>query len=262
MPADVLIVDDKKTNRLLLRAQLDSMGLDLAEASGPGEALEFVQSEKPRLAIIDYMMPGMTGVELLRAFKRDINTTQVEGIGVSAMAADPSVEARWRLEGGHSFMFRPFVLADLQGAVRAVSSAAWRPYGECAKRLQNALDAKRIKRPFFSYADADLVQVLQTTRELEPKGFRCFVAERDCKEGDRLSMAEAIEACDGLVLFASDQSVQRDYVVGEVRHALDCDLPVVPALLNEGAPLAKVDVRLLVPKYVKLYEAIARGRLR
>jgi CheY-like chemotaxis protein len=62
----VLIVDDEQTNRDLLSRRLERAGFDVkAAASGP-EALEMLDAHAVDLVLLDNMMPGMSGVELLR----------------------------------------------------------------------------------------------------------------------------------------------------------------------------------------------------
>ena len=68
----VLVVDDNATNRRILVAQLARWGVTPLEASSPREALEFMgRGEVPDLAIIDFLMPEMNGLELARAIRAD-----------------------------------------------------------------------------------------------------------------------------------------------------------------------------------------------
>jgi two-component system sensor histidine kinase/response regulator len=71
-----LIVDDNATNRKILSHQLDSLGMIHEEADSGMEALELLRAAAARgvpydLAVLDFMMPGMDGLELARAIKSD-----------------------------------------------------------------------------------------------------------------------------------------------------------------------------------------------
>jgi signal transduction histidine kinase/CheY-like chemotaxis protein len=74
--ARVLIVDDNATNRLILERQLDAWGAITTTADSGPEALDLLQSAVadgtlPALAIVDYHMPGMDGLELAQAIEAD-----------------------------------------------------------------------------------------------------------------------------------------------------------------------------------------------
>ena len=65
----VLIVDDSRFQRRILKAMLVGWGYDVVEASSGAEALELVEKKLPDLVISDWMMPGMTGLEFCHAFR-------------------------------------------------------------------------------------------------------------------------------------------------------------------------------------------------
>jgi len=70
----VLIAEDSRTVRLLLEGQLKSWGYDPVPASDGQEALDILRSDDgPRLAILDWQMPKLDGVEVCRRVKEDLN---------------------------------------------------------------------------------------------------------------------------------------------------------------------------------------------
>ena len=66
----VLIVDDNDTNRRILSAQLEAWGLRASAAATPTAAIELLKEQTFEVAVIDYRMPEMTGVELARHVRR------------------------------------------------------------------------------------------------------------------------------------------------------------------------------------------------
>src|SRR5262249_41039686 len=68
-----LVVDDNATNRMVLSHNLAGWGLRVSDASGGAEALATLRSaeEAFTLALLDYQMPGMDGLELARHIKAD-----------------------------------------------------------------------------------------------------------------------------------------------------------------------------------------------
>jgi signal transduction histidine kinase len=66
----ILIADDDATTRLMLQGVLSRLGYDVNEAGDGTEAwAQLTVADPPRMAIIDWMMPGMTGPELCRKLK-------------------------------------------------------------------------------------------------------------------------------------------------------------------------------------------------
>lgn len=69
---DVLTVDDDDQIRLMLHAVLADAGYQVHEASNGGNALAFLRARtEPLLVLLDLMMPGMRGDQVLRAVERD-----------------------------------------------------------------------------------------------------------------------------------------------------------------------------------------------
>jgi DNA-binding response OmpR family regulator len=66
MPEKILVVDDDPDMLQILQWTLASVGDVLSAAEG-GTALRLVEDEKPRLILLDVAMPGMSGIEVLRA---------------------------------------------------------------------------------------------------------------------------------------------------------------------------------------------------
>lgn len=69
MAERVLIVDDERVNRALLRAYLAGIGVELVEADGGAAALELARREPVDLVLLDVLMPGVGGLEACRALK-------------------------------------------------------------------------------------------------------------------------------------------------------------------------------------------------
>src|SRR5579872_4556954 len=71
LPVKILIADDSIVSRHLLEATLHSWGYDVIAACDGMEALEFLQKpDAPALAILDWMMPGLTGPEVCKRIRQ------------------------------------------------------------------------------------------------------------------------------------------------------------------------------------------------
>ncbi|MFY9237671.1 MAG: response regulator [Roseovarius sp.] len=66
----VLVVDDSRLQRKILVSSLKKWGFETVEASSGDQALEICRRTPPDLVLSDWMMPGMTGIEFCREFRR------------------------------------------------------------------------------------------------------------------------------------------------------------------------------------------------
>jgi len=113
-PATILVVDDEKPNRRTIDRILRKEGYDVIESTGGKEALEVLRSRATTLLLTDLKMPGMDGVELLRAARMVSPDTEV--ILMTAFGTvETAVEAM--KEGAYDFLTKPLKRHDLLQAV-------------------------------------------------------------------------------------------------------------------------------------------------
>jgi DNA-binding NtrC family response regulator len=105
MAEKILIVDDEPSNRNILRQEFAHRGYAVETANDGAEALRKVESARPDLVILDFMMPGMSGLEVLRELRKRENDPAV--IMITAYGTvERAVEAM--REGAYDFITRPF----------------------------------------------------------------------------------------------------------------------------------------------------------
>ncbi|HTN70025.1 MAG TPA: response regulator [Methylomirabilota bacterium] len=119
MPNKILIVDDEPFNLDLLEQELVDEGYTIERASDGAEALEKVPSFQPDLILLDYMMPKMNGLEVLKHLKED---ERHKGIPVILLTAKASQEDKVRgLDAGaEDYVIKPFDAIELLARVRAM----------------------------------------------------------------------------------------------------------------------------------------------
>jgi DNA-binding response OmpR family regulator len=100
----ILIADDEAEIRSLLKLYLENDGYSVVEAEDGIKALEMVTSEKPDLCVLDIMMPGMDGYQVLRKIREDNN---VPVIILSAKDADSEKILGLNL-GADDYIAKPF----------------------------------------------------------------------------------------------------------------------------------------------------------
>ena len=80
----ILIVEDEAAVRELLAATLLGAGYSVLEAANGSEAQESVAAERPSLILLDWMLPGMSGLELAKWLKKDQQLADIPIIMLTA----------------------------------------------------------------------------------------------------------------------------------------------------------------------------------
>jgi CheY-like chemotaxis protein len=119
----VLVVDDARDVRNLIAAHLKRGGHTVLLAEDGAEALDLAREQKPDLAIVDIMMPGMNGYELTETI-REIPVMQDLPVIVLTARAGGADRAHAFRVGADSFIQKPFELQRLTDAIASVMQLA------------------------------------------------------------------------------------------------------------------------------------------
>lgn len=101
----MLIVDDDLDVRALLRATLEKSGYRVLEAADGQQALEQMNAHSVQLVITDLVMPGMEGIETIRAIRRDYPGVKI--VAMSGSFGDVLLRAAGKL-GADRVLRKPF----------------------------------------------------------------------------------------------------------------------------------------------------------
>jgi len=116
MSKKILVVDDKKELRTLLKQYLSQEGFDIDTAGNGQEALYLARQGKPDLILLDLMMPEMGGYEFMRTYSREADTPII--ILTAKLEENDKVLG---LElGADDYITKPFSMRELTARVRAV----------------------------------------------------------------------------------------------------------------------------------------------
>ncbi len=107
MNPKILSVDDSKTIRMLLKRLFTPFVCELFEAGDGQEGLEVVNREKPDLIILDYNMPVMDGVTMLRQMRENPEFKRLPVIMLTAEASPEIIGTVARL-GVRDYVTKPF----------------------------------------------------------------------------------------------------------------------------------------------------------
>jgi len=115
----ILIVEDERPIREMIAFHLTRAGYDTLEAEDSRQARRLLADERPVLALIDWMLPDMSGLELTRMLKRDNEFEDLAVIMLTARADEHDKVTG--LEGGaDDYVTKPFSPRELVARIKAV----------------------------------------------------------------------------------------------------------------------------------------------
>jgi len=114
--ATILICDDQETLRDLVRGALAGNGYTIVEASDGDESLELARTLRPDLVVLDLVMPGLSGHEVLFELRRDPLLSETRVIVCTATSKTMNVHLASEL-GADRFFEKPFRPTELAAAV-------------------------------------------------------------------------------------------------------------------------------------------------
>jgi DNA-binding response OmpR family regulator len=115
--ARVLVIDDEAPIRLLCRVNLEAAGMEVREAADGISGLAAARAEPPDVILLDVMMPGMDGWEVLAELLEDDRTENIPIIFLTARA-ELRDQARGLELGGIDYVTKPFNPIDLAPLVQ------------------------------------------------------------------------------------------------------------------------------------------------
>jgi CheY-like chemotaxis protein len=114
----ILIVEDDELQRELLRSILELAEYEVLEAEDGTMALEMARSERPDLIVTDNYMPGLDGLGLIEAVRKDPELRRIPVVLLTAGDED-AARKRGRTRGLDHFVQKPVIADDLLGLLRS-----------------------------------------------------------------------------------------------------------------------------------------------
>ncbi len=131
----VLIVDDEQNIRSLLAYSLEKAGYEVLQAKDGPDAIGLIRERKPELVVLDVMMPGMDGHEVLMRLRAANDTSRMPVIMLTARGADADKVYGLNM-GADDYMSKPFSVNELMARVRALLRRASPEAAESAQELE------------------------------------------------------------------------------------------------------------------------------
>ncbi len=227
-PARVLVIEDNDDLAFGLRANLEVEGYDVAVAGDGDAALECIASADHDLIILDLMLPGRSGLDVLRQLRADGHETPVLILTARGSEVDKVLGLRL---GADDYVTKPFGLLELIARVEVLLRRVRKP---------TALEQR------WTFADVEVIessrQVLRRGERvsLAPKEYALLVAllKREGKVATRLELMREVWGHSAVVV-----SRTVDTHIAELRRKLEAD----PARPRHLLTVRKVGYRLAVP---------------
>lgn len=119
MNAHILLVEDEKPIREMLRFALSASGNRISEASNTAEADEIIENDRPDLILLDWMLPGLSGLDYAKRLSSLDSTKDLPIIMLTARAEEDSKISG--LDAGvYDYITKPFSTRELLARIKAV----------------------------------------------------------------------------------------------------------------------------------------------
>jgi two-component system phosphate regulon response regulator PhoB len=207
MNTRILIVEDEEALTLLLRYNLEAEGYEVETAARGDDADTRLREASPDLVILDWMLPGVSGIELCRRLRSRPESRQLPIIMLTARGEE-SERVRGLATGADDYIVKPFSVPELIARVNALLRRA------SPERVADVLNFGEIS------IDRDKKRVSRGGRDVElgPTEYRLleFLMERP---GRVFSREQLLNGVWGNDIFIDERTV--DVHVGRLRKALN-----------------------------------------
>lgn len=228
MSARVLVVEDEEPLALLLRYNLEAEGFRVQVAEDGEDAKVLIDEESPDLIVLDWMLPGVSGLELCRRLRTSRTTRNIPIIMLTARGEEAD-RVRGLATGADDYVVKPFSVPEFMARVRAILRRA------SPERIANVLVVGDIS------LDRDAHRVTRNGREvrLGPTEFRLleFLMQ---SPGRVFSRAQLLDGVWGRDIYVDERTV--DVHIGRLRKAVNRGREKDPIRTVRGAGYAINDM--------------------
>ena len=117
LKAKLLLVEDEASQQVILDYNLKSAGYETVQASDGYQALQLIDEELPDLILLDWMLPGVSGIEICRQLKARTDTREIPIIMLSARSEEVD-KVRGLETGADDYMQKPYGIQELLARIK------------------------------------------------------------------------------------------------------------------------------------------------
>jgi two-component system phosphate regulon response regulator PhoB len=207
MSARILIVEDEEALTMLLRYNFEAEGYEVDSVARGDEAETRLKEKTPDLIVLDWMLPGISGIELCRRLRARVETRALPIIMLTARGEE-SEKVRGLATGADDYIVKPFFVPELLERVKAVLRRA------NPERVANILSIGGIE------LDREKKRVTRNGRpvDLGPTEFKLleFLMQRPGRVFTREQLLDGVWGSD---IYIDERTV--DVHVGRLRKAIN-----------------------------------------
>lgn len=202
----VLLVEDEPAQREVLAYNLRSEGFDVVTAADGDEATLMVEEEMPDIIVLDWMLPGISGIEICRRLKSKSETRSIPVLMLSARAEEVD-RVRGLETGADDYVVKPYSVLELMARVRSQ-----------LRRVRPASVGQRLEYEDITL-DSETHRVTRSEQQLKlgPTEFRLLSTFME-KPGRVWSREQLLDRVWGRDIYVDSRTV--DVHVGRLRKAL------------------------------------------
>lgn len=119
MAASILIVEDEEAIRILLAYNLEKEGFRVRECDAGEDAMRLVGEERPDLIVLDWMLPGMSGIEVCRLIRTRPDTRDIPVLMLTARGEEAE-RVRGLATGADDYVVKPFSVPELIARIHSI----------------------------------------------------------------------------------------------------------------------------------------------
>ena len=157
----ILVVEDEESIRTLITLNLQAAGYTVEEAKDGTQALEKIKSVKPDLVLLDWMLPGLDGLDVLRSLKADPAFATLPVIMLTAKSEEHDIVLGLEM-GAADYITKPFSNKVLVARIRAILRR-----GDAAPPEENIRYAGLVLTPGQRRAELDGAELSLTAGEFD-----------------------------------------------------------------------------------------------
>ncbi|MDX2264568.1 MAG: phosphate regulon transcriptional regulator PhoB [Hyphomicrobiales bacterium] len=207
MSAKVLVVEDEEPLALLLRYNLEAEGFRVQVVARGDEAEMAISEEPPDLVILDWMLPGISGLELCRRLRSGRIQRALPILMLTARTEEAD-RVRGLMTGADDYVVKPFSVPELMARIRAILRRT------NPERIADALSVDDI------ILDREAHRVTRNAREIRlgPTEFRLLEYLME-NPGRVFSRAQLLDGVWGRDVYVDERTV--DVHIGRLRKAIN-----------------------------------------
>ena len=119
MSASILIVEDEEPLQILLKYNLEAEGYRVFAAAAGEDVPMMIADEHPNLIILDWMLPGISGIELCRLLRAKPETRDIPIVMLTARGEEAE-RVRGLATGADDYVVKPFSVPELLARIRTI----------------------------------------------------------------------------------------------------------------------------------------------